>query len=106
MFQALSTADCYRQTTEKKIFRRKRYPLAASRRDTLCPLAVRTLPFPSPILSPSLFPYSGRCVRGMASELRALRTTTAWARVLSLGISVVLDPMPASISTSLRADYG
>eukprot|EP00962_Isochrysis_galbana_P039882 scaffold14373_cov149-Isochrysis_galbana.AAC.2 len=58
---------------KKKIFRRKRYSLAASRRDTLCPIAVRTLSFPSPILSPSLFPFSGRYVRGMASELRALQ---------------------------------
>eukprot|EP00962_Isochrysis_galbana_P043848 scaffold16831_cov127-Isochrysis_galbana.AAC.3 len=39
----------------------------------LCPSAVRTLPLPSPILSPSRFPYSGRCKRGMASELRALQ---------------------------------
>eukprot|EP00962_Isochrysis_galbana_P006980 scaffold1883_cov108-Isochrysis_galbana.AAC.10 len=39
----------------------------------LCPPAVRTLPLPSPILSPSRFPYSGRYKRGMASELRALQ---------------------------------
>eukprot|EP00962_Isochrysis_galbana_P039055 scaffold13974_cov115-Isochrysis_galbana.AAC.2 len=39
----------------------------------LCPPAVRTLPFPSPILSPSRFPCSGRYKRGMASELRALQ---------------------------------
>eukprot|EP00962_Isochrysis_galbana_P021464 scaffold6334_cov137-Isochrysis_galbana.AAC.9 len=41
----------------------------------LCPFAVRTLPLPSPILSPSRFPYpySGRYMRGMASELRALQ---------------------------------
>eukprot|EP00962_Isochrysis_galbana_P027244 scaffold8542_cov119-Isochrysis_galbana.AAC.10 len=39
----------------------------------LCPSAVRTLPLPSPILSPSRFPYSGRYKRGMASELRALQ---------------------------------
>eukprot|EP00962_Isochrysis_galbana_P061312 scaffold36337_cov118-Isochrysis_galbana.AAC.1 len=58
---------------QKKIFRRKRYSLAATRRDTLCPLAVRTLSFLPPILSPSLYPFSGRCVRGMAPELRALQ---------------------------------
>eukprot|EP00962_Isochrysis_galbana_P046614 scaffold18792_cov135-Isochrysis_galbana.AAC.2 len=54
---------------------RKRYSLAATR-DTAghpCPLAVRTLPVPSPILSPSRFPCSGRYMRGMASELRALQ---------------------------------
>eukprot|EP00962_Isochrysis_galbana_P028514 scaffold9015_cov96-Isochrysis_galbana.AAC.10 len=39
----------------------------------LCPWAVRTLPLPSPILSPSRFPYSGRYMRGMVSELRALQ---------------------------------
>eukprot|EP00962_Isochrysis_galbana_P029565 scaffold9479_cov109-Isochrysis_galbana.AAC.2 len=39
----------------------------------LCPPAVRTLPLPSPILSPSRFPYSGRYKRGMVSELRALQ---------------------------------
>eukprot|EP00962_Isochrysis_galbana_P003700 scaffold1046_cov118-Isochrysis_galbana.AAC.6 len=39
----------------------------------LCPPAVRTLPLPSPILSQSRFPYSGRYKRGMASELRALQ---------------------------------
>eukprot|EP00962_Isochrysis_galbana_P055619 scaffold27399_cov131-Isochrysis_galbana.AAC.1 len=39
----------------------------------LCPPAVRTLPFPSPILPPSLFPCSGRYKRGMVSELRALQ---------------------------------
>eukprot|EP00962_Isochrysis_galbana_P031579 scaffold10285_cov105-Isochrysis_galbana.AAC.2 len=52
-----------------------RYSLVATRRDTLCPLAVRTLSFLPPILSPSLYPFSGRCVRGMASEseLRALQ---------------------------------
>eukprot|EP00962_Isochrysis_galbana_P042954 scaffold16212_cov112-Isochrysis_galbana.AAC.1 len=73
----------------------------------LCPPAVRTVPLPSPILSPSRFPYSGRYKRGMASELRALQTT-AWAResIESLGFIVVLKPMSASNSTTLRADYG
>eukprot|EP00962_Isochrysis_galbana_P033535 scaffold11244_cov126-Isochrysis_galbana.AAC.2 len=71
----------------------------------LCPPAVRTLPFPSPILPPSLFPCSGRYKRGMVSELRALQHSLG-SSIESLGFIVVLKPMSASNSTSLRADYG
>eukprot|EP00962_Isochrysis_galbana_P009335 scaffold2611_cov114-Isochrysis_galbana.AAC.7 len=55
--------------------RRKRYSLAATWLDTsvLLPSGHRTLPLPSPILSPSRLPYLGRYERGMASELRALQ---------------------------------
>eukprot|EP00962_Isochrysis_galbana_P053754 scaffold25270_cov104-Isochrysis_galbana.AAC.5 len=42
----------------KKILRRKRFTLAATRRNTICPFAVRSLPLPSPILFPSLFAVS------------------------------------------------
>eukprot|EP00962_Isochrysis_galbana_P019670 scaffold5726_cov116-Isochrysis_galbana.AAC.1 len=60
--------------------RRKRYTLAASRRNSLClcHFAVRSLPLPSPILSPPPFPSSGRYLRG--DGVGAACTTTAWAR--------------------------
>eukprot|EP00962_Isochrysis_galbana_P017489 scaffold5033_cov106-Isochrysis_galbana.AAC.3 len=64
---------------KKKIFRRKRYTLAATRRDTSVPCRPDTPPPPShssPIPSPS----SGRLLR--AGGFRAACTTTAWARVL------------------------
>eukprot|EP00962_Isochrysis_galbana_P034372 scaffold11635_cov107-Isochrysis_galbana.AAC.1 len=67
----------------------------------LCPPAVRTLPFPSPILSPSLFPCSGRYKRGSCVHYNSLGSS-----IESLGFIVVLKPMSASNSTSLRADYG
>eukprot|EP00962_Isochrysis_galbana_P013392 scaffold3808_cov112-Isochrysis_galbana.AAC.23 len=62
---------------------RKRYTLAATRRDTLCPLPSGHSPSPFPVFPhPFSFfrpPFAGGWFQ---SSVRAACTTTAWARVL------------------------
>eukprot|EP00962_Isochrysis_galbana_P024236 scaffold7412_cov123-Isochrysis_galbana.AAC.14 len=95
--------------TYKKVLNRKRYTLAlaATRRNTILQyltFAVRLLPLPIPILSTSILILQAAFCGGMVSELRAL-LQPGLGYIGSLGFSVVLSPVSASLSTSLRADY-
>eukprot|EP00962_Isochrysis_galbana_P001756 scaffold459_cov117-Isochrysis_galbana.AAC.2 len=77
--QRATTFDPVWPEKKKKIFRRKRYTLAATRRDT----SVHYRPVTPPPLSHSSTipsPYSGRLLRG--DGFRAACTTTTWKKVM------------------------
>eukprot|EP00962_Isochrysis_galbana_P050189 scaffold21608_cov130-Isochrysis_galbana.AAC.2 len=71
----------------------------------LCPLPIGHSPSPFPFFFHSLLLIQAVYSGGVVSELRALQQP-GLGYIESLGFSVVLNPMSASLSTSLRADYG
>eukprot|EP00962_Isochrysis_galbana_P001069 scaffold276_cov116-Isochrysis_galbana.AAC.5 len=90
--------------TKKKSLVETRDTLAAARRDTsvhylpvAAPLPSHSFPTPFSLFRPSIAEgWCQSCVH---------YNSLGWG-IESLGFSVVLDPMSASLSPSLRADYG
>eukprot|EP00962_Isochrysis_galbana_P029694 scaffold9547_cov102-Isochrysis_galbana.AAC.3 len=74
--------------------------------------ALRSLPLPLPLLSPSLFLLQAAFCGGMVVLVRAACVHYYYYSLglgigsLGLGFSVVLSPVSASLSTSLRAHNG